>query len=139
MFVTRLSIAFAVALADLPTPDPAPDAARDKADEILRDGQFHSGSSKSVMQRIVDWILDQIRLPFSDAAGGNTVVGFVILIVFLVALGYVVSRIRLRLPTLAHSEDAVLDIEIEPDDSIEDETLALYQQLLDTRRQATGD
>ena len=115
MFVTRLSISLAVALGDLPTPDPAPGAARDKAKEILRDSQFQSGSSKSVMQRIVDWILDQIRLPFSNAAGGNTVVGFVILIVFLVALGYVVSRIRLRLPTLAHSEDAVIDIDVEAD------------------------
>jgi len=119
MFVTHLSISLTVALADLPTPDPAPDAAREKAKEILRGSQFDSGSSKSVMQRIVDWILDQIRLPFSEAAGGNNVVGFVILIAFLVALGYVVSRIRLRLPTFAQSDDAMIDVEVEADRAAE--------------------
>lgn len=119
MFVTRLSISLTVALADLPTPDPAPDAAREKAKEILSGSQFDSGSSKSVMQRIVDWILDQIRLPFSEAAGGNNVVGFVILIAFLVALGYVVSRIRLRLPALSQSDDAIIDIDVEADRSAE--------------------
>jgi hypothetical protein len=119
MFVTRLSISLTVALADLPTPDPAPDAAREKAKEILSDSQFDSGSSKSVMQRIVDWILDQIRLPFSEAAGGNNVVGFVILIAFLVALGYVVSRIRLRMPALSQSDDAIIDIDVEADRSAE--------------------
>jgi len=110
-----LSLVLVLALGDLPTPDPPPDAVKNKAKQILSDGQFSNGSSKSIMQRIIDWLVDQIRLPFTDAAGGNTVVGFVILIVFLVALGYVVSRIRIRLPAKAASEDAILDVDVEED------------------------
>src|SRR5437868_3756802 len=108
-------IMLAVVLGDLPTPDPPPDAVKNKAKQILSDGQFSSGSSKSIMQRIIDWLVDQLKLPFTDAAGGNTIVGFVILVVFLVALGYVVSRIRFRLPAAAKSADTVLEIDVEED------------------------
>ena len=101
-------------LADLPTPDPPPGAVKEKADQILRDGQFGTGS-KSLAQRVLDWLLDQLRVPFSNAAGGNQVVGFVILIVFLGVLGYVLSRIRFGMPASVSSEDDTLDIDIEED------------------------
>lgn len=105
----------ALVLAELPTPDPPPGPVRDKADEILRDSQFHTGSSKSVMQRIVDWIADQITLPFTAASGGNTVVGFVILAAFLGLLVYVLSRLRFNLPKSA-SEIDVLDVGVDAEE-----------------------
>jgi hypothetical protein len=101
-------------LADLPTPDPPPGAVRDKADEILSDSQFKS-ASKNLAQRVVDWLLKQIKIPFSEAAGGNTVIGFIILIVCLVGLAYVVSRIRFGLPASASSADDGPAVDIEED------------------------
>ncbi|MEO8692021.1 MAG: DUF4129 domain-containing protein [Acidimicrobiales bacterium] len=101
----------ALLLADLPTPDPPPGVVKDKADQILSDSQFRSGS-KNLAQRVVDWLLKQIKVPFSSAAGGNTVVGFIILIVCLAALAYVISRIRFGLPASASRADApTIDIE----------------------------
>ena len=97
----------AMLLADLPTPDPPPDTVRDKADEILRGGQFDTGSSKSLMQRIIDWIGEQITLPFTAASGGNSIVGFVILLAFLALLVYVLSRLRFNLPKSASEVDVV--------------------------------
>src|SRR5688500_2692431 len=102
-------------LADLPTPDPPPGPVRDKADEILRNSQFDTGSSKSLMQRIVDWIADQITLPFTAASGGNSVVGFVILAAFLGLLVYVLSRLRFNLPKSA-SEIAVVDVGVDAEE-----------------------
>jgi hypothetical protein len=101
-------------LADLPTPDPPPGAVKEKADQILSDSQFRSGS-KSLAQRVFDWFLDQLRVPFSDAAGGNQVVGFVILILFLAGLVYVLSKIRFGMPASVTSEDDTLDVDIEED------------------------
>ncbi len=101
-------------LADLPTPDPQPGAVKDKADQILSDSQFR-GSSKNLAQRVVDWLLDQIKVPFSSAAGGNSVVGFIILIVCLAGLAYVISRIRFGLPATVTSADAVAAVDIEED------------------------
>jgi Domain of unknown function (DUF4129) len=101
-------------LADLPTPDPPPGAVRDKADQILSDSQFRSGS-KNLAQRVVDWLLKQIKIPFSDAAGGNTVVGFVILIVCLAGLAYVISRIRFGLPASVSAADDAPAVDIEQD------------------------
>ena len=106
--------ALLLVLADLPTPDPPPGDVKERADQILRDGQFRSGS-KSLAQRVCDWLLDRIRLPFSDASGGNTVVGFVILIVCLAGLVYVLSRIRFGMPASVTSKDDTLDIDIEED------------------------
>jgi hypothetical protein len=110
----RFFFAMTLFLADLPTPDPQPGDARDKADQILSDSQFRSGS-KSIARRVYEWVLDQIKLPFSDAAGGNTVVGFVILVAFLVGLVYVISRIRFGLPASTSTADPELDIDIEED------------------------
>jgi hypothetical protein len=101
-------------LADLPTPDPPPDAVKDKADQILSDSQFRS-NSKSIAERVVDWIFEQLRVPLSSATGGNSVVGFVILIVFLAGLVYVVSRLRFGMPASANSDDGAPDIDIEED------------------------
>jgi hypothetical protein len=101
-------------LADLPTPDPPPGAVKDKADQILSDSQFQS-DSKSLAQRVFDWLLDQIKVPFSAAAGGNKVVGVVILILFLTALGYVLSRIRFGMPASITTKDDSPDIDIEED------------------------
>jgi hypothetical protein len=100
--------------ADLPTPDPPPGAVKEKADQILNDSQFRTGS-KNLAERVVDWLLDQIRVPFSAAAGGNQVVGFVILIVFLGVLVYVLSRIRFGMPASVTNKDDTLDIDIEED------------------------
>lgn len=94
-------------LADLPTPEAPPGTVRDKADEILRDSQFHTGSTKSVMQRIVDWLADQITVPFSAASGGNSVVGFIILAGFVGLLVYVLSKLQFNLPKSAGTEDVV--------------------------------
>ena len=101
-------------LADLPNPDPPPGSVRDKADQILSDSQFRSGS-KSIVRRVYEWILDRLEVPFSTAAGGNTVVGFVILAAFLALLVYVVSRIRIGLPASTSTADAMVDVDIEED------------------------
>jgi len=103
-----------VLFADLPTPDPPPDAVKDKADQILSDSQFRS-NSKSIAERVVDWIFEQIRVPLSSATGGNSVVGFVILILFLAGLVYVVSRLRFGMPASAGSDDGTPDVDIEED------------------------
>ena len=113
MFFTRIAIAFAYR--DLPVPDPPPNSIKDKARQILSDGQFHTGSSKSVMRRIIDWLSKQLKVPFSAASGGNTVLGFVILVVFLAALAYVVSRIRFGVPSSAKPDKVSLDIDVEED------------------------
>ena len=102
----------ALFLADLPTPDPPPGAARDKADQILSDSQFSSGS-KSIATRVWEWVLDRLEVPFSNAAGGNSVVGFLILVAFLAGLVYVVSRIRFGMPASTSTADAKIDIDIE--------------------------
>src|SRR4029453_18256302 len=109
MFSIRLALAFV--LSDLPTPDPPPDAVREKADQIMSDSQFHSGA-KSLMQRILDWLADRFRIPFSEAAGGNNVVGLVILILCLAGLVYVVSRIRFALPASGSAGEAAIDVDI---------------------------
>ena len=115
MFLTDISLVFARALGDLPTPDPPPDAVKDKAKEILRNGQFHGDSSKSLMRRVIDWLSNQLKVPFSAASGGNAVVGFVILILFFAGLAYVLSRIRFGLPSTAKSVDHDFDIDVEED------------------------
>src|SRR5438046_5416543 len=115
MFLTGISLVFARALGDLPTPDPPPDAVKDKAKEILRNGQFHGDSSKSLLRRVIDWLSNQLKVPFSAASGGNAVVGFVILIVFFAALAYVLSRIRFGLPSTAKSVEHDFDIDVEED------------------------
>ena len=116
MFSIRL--AMALALGDLPTPDPPPAAVREKADQIMSDSQFHSGA-KSLMKRVLDWISDRFRIPFSEAAGGNTVVGFVILLLCLAGLVYVVSRIRFALPASGGADETKIDIDIERDQVID--------------------
>ena len=110
----RCCFALLLLLADLPTPDPQPGSARDKADQILSDDQFRSGS-KSIARRVYEWLLDRLEVPFSSAAGGNSVVGFVILAAFLAGLVYVVSRIRFGLPASTSTADAILDVDIEED------------------------
>jgi hypothetical protein len=112
MFPIRLALA--LVLGDLPTPDPPPDAVREKADQIMSDSQFRSGA-KSLMKRVLDWISDRFRIPFSAAAGGNTVVGFVILLLCLAGLVYVVSRIRFALPASGGADEIDIDIDIERD------------------------
>ena len=103
----QMLLRLALLLAELPTPDPPPGTVKEKADQILSDSQFHTGSSKSVMQRIVDWLADQITLPFTAASGGNNIVGFVILVAFVGLLAYVLSRLRFNLPKSASANDVV--------------------------------
>ena len=67
------------------------------------------------MRRIIDWLAKQIKVPFSAASGGNAVLGFVILIVFLAALAYVASRIRFGVPSSAKPDKVSLDIDVEED------------------------
>jgi hypothetical protein len=110
-----MSIRLATLLAELPVPDPPPGTVRERADQILSGSQFHTGSSKSLMQRFLDWLGDQITLPFTSASGGNDVVGFVILVAFLALLVYVLSRLRVSLPTSV-SEIDVVDVGVEADE-----------------------
>jgi hypothetical protein len=97
-------------------PEPPPGTVREKADQILRDAQFQHSSSKSPMKRLLDWLGDQISLPFTSAAGGNNVVGLLIVAAFIGLLVYVLSRLRFTVP---HSSSEVdvddTDVEMEED------------------------
>jgi hypothetical protein len=108
-----MSIPFA--FADLPVPEPPPATVRERADEILRDAQFRRSDSKSPMERLLDWLGDQISLPFTSAAGGNSVIGLLIVIVFLGLLVFVLSRLRFRLPRPASDVD-ITDVGVETDE-----------------------
>ena len=112
MFSVR--VALALVFVDLPPPDPPPGLVKEKADQILSDSQFRDGS-KSLVNRVAEWIFDRIKIPFSEAAGGNSVVGFVILILCVAGLAYVVSRMRFGLPASLHTDEGTPRIEIEED------------------------
>jgi hypothetical protein len=107
----RLSLLFA----DLPVPEPPPGTVREKADQILRDAQFQHSTSKSPIRRLLDWLGDQISVPFSAASGGNNVVGLLIVLAFVGLLVYVLSRVRFSLPRSLSDIDAD-DVDVATDE-----------------------
>jgi hypothetical protein len=110
VFVLATTAAVAVA-AELPVPDPPPSDVQKKATSILDQAQF-APAKKTLMERVVSWLVDKLKVPFTKAAGGNTVIGYLILAAFVAALVVVLSRLRFRLPEKVAPAEDILAIEI---------------------------
>jgi Domain of unknown function (DUF4129) len=85
-------------VADLPPPDHSPARAREAADQILARPEYQWGDDRSVVDRIGEWVADQIgRLtaPFGGSAGGvPTWVGWLVLILLVALVGLLIYRSR---------------------------------------------
>ena len=84
--------------AELPPPDHEPVEARDAADEILSRPEYRWDDDRGVLERIGEWVADQVgRLttPFGIGAGGVPVwVGWLVLIVLVALVALLVYRSR---------------------------------------------
>jgi hypothetical protein len=97
--------------AELPTPEPAPGEVEQKATSILNQSQF-APAKKSLTERALNWLWRKIKVPFTKAAGGNTLIGYIILAGFIAALVFVLSRLRFRLPQSIDNEDRGPEVEL---------------------------
>jgi hypothetical protein len=85
-------------LAELPPPDHSPGRARDAADEILSRPEYRWEDDRGLLERIGDWIGDQvgrITVPLGIGGGGLPVwVGWLVLFLLVAVVGFLIYRTR---------------------------------------------
>lgn len=100
----------------LPTPEPSTDEADRRADEILDDPKFDE-PPKSVVERVLEWILEQLdKIPFPDigapGGGGGEILGWVLLFVLAVLAAFLLSKTRLSRRRRHDEPDFLVDAEV---------------------------
>lgn len=93
---------------------PAPDQARQAAKDILANDQFRT--SKSLLQRLIDWLGDRLQFKFGSGNGPAGVIGEIAFLALVIVAIYLLVRMlasweRRRRPAAIASGGPVVDIE----------------------------
>ena len=93
---------------------PGPDQAKQAAKDILRSDEFRT--SKSLLDRFIDWLSDHFQLKFGSGTGPAAVISELLFVSMLIVAVYLLVRLvagweRRRRPAKAEADGAVIEVD----------------------------